>query len=266
MALVDMEPFLTVLRKKKVNEYSSLACYYDRIMSDNNYEAWAEYIVRMFGRMGAAPRTVLDLACGTGIITCLLAEKGYDLIGVDISAEMLTEANARAERGEFPVVPMFVNQDLRELDMFGTSEAAVCSFDGFNYIQPDELAEVFKRVSCFVQPGGVFIFDLNTEAKFRAMDGMTYVDEDEDFFCTWRTDYYEEDEECVYCVDIFQKVGKFWRRTSEEHTEYTQNLSNVKLALLENGFEDVRFYAELSFEPPAEDEKRIFVCCRRKMN
>ncbi len=247
-----------------MNEYSSLANFYDRIMCDNDYEAWADHFVKLFSHMGVSPRTILDLACGTGIITCLLAKRGYEMVGVDVSTDMLMEANARAAEGKYDPAPMFINQDLRELDLYGTSDAAICSFDGFNYIPPEELADVFKLVSYFVEPGGVFIFDVNTEEKFRKMDGMTYVDEGDDFFCTWRTDYYEEERECVYCVDVFSRVDELWERTSEEHVEYTPDIAAISKALEENGFEDVKIYGELSLEAPAKDEDRVFFCCRRK--
>ena len=174
------------------------------------------------------------------------------------------EANARAAEGEYAVAPMFINQDLRELDMYGTSDAAICSFDGLNYIEPEELGGVFKRISYFVRPGGVFIFDVNTEEKFRKMDGMTYIDEDEDFFCAWRTDYYEEERECVYCVDVFRREGHLWNRSSEEHVEYTHDADTLKELLLENGFEEVEFFGELSFSAPQSDADRVFICCRRK--
>lgn len=247
-----------------MNEYFSLAGFYDRIMEETDYDAWAEYLVKHFERTGTEVSSILDLACGTGVITCRLAAKGYELIGVDISPEMLMEANARAAEGNYAFEPMFINQDLRELDMYGTSDAAICSFDGLNYIEPEELGGVFKRVSYFVRPGGVFIFDVNTEAKFRKMDGMTYIDEDEDFFCAWRTDYYEEERECVYCVDVFRREGELWDRSTEEHVEYTHDAQTLKELLLENGFEAVEFFGELSFSAPEADEDRIFVCCRRK--
>lgn len=233
-------------------------------MEETDYDAWAEYLVKNFERTGTEVSSILDLACGTGVITCRLAAKGYELIGVDISPEMLMEANARAAEGNYAFEPMFINQDLRELDMYGTSDAAICSFDGLNYIEPEELGGVFKRVSYFVRPGGVFIFDVNTEAKFRKMDGMTYIDEDEDFFCAWRTDYYEEERECVYCVDVFRREGELWERSTEEHVEYTHDAQTLKELLLENGFEAVEFFGELSFSAPEADEDRIFVCCRRK--
>ena len=233
-------------------------------MEETDYDAWAEYLVKHFERTGTEVSSILDLACGTGVITCRLAAKGYELIGVDISPEMLMEANARAAEGNYAFEPMFINQDLRELDMYGTSDAAICSFDGLNYIEPEELGGVFKRVSYFVRPGGVFIFDVNTEAKFRKMDGMTYIDEDEDFFCAWRTDYYEEERECVYCVDVFRREGELWDRSTEEHVEYTHDAQTLKELLLDNGFEAVEFFGELSFSAPEADEDRIFVCCRRK--
>lgn len=248
-----------------MNEYFSLAGLYDRIMEETDYDAWAEYLVKHFERMGAEVSSVLDLACGTGVITCRLAAKGYELIGVDISPEMLMEANARAAEGEYAVAPMFINQDLRDLDMYGTSDAAICSFDGLNYLETEELGDVFKRISYFVRPGGVFIFDVNTEEKFRKMDGMTYIDEDEDFFCAWRTDYYEEERECVYCVDVFRREGRLWSRSSEEHVEYTHDAEALKELLLKNGFEEVEFFGELSFDAPGSDAERVFVCCRRKV-
>ena len=245
--------------------YEALAASYDRLTNDVDYEATVAFYREILQQEGLRPRTAVDLACGTGVKTCRLAAKGYELIGVDISPEMLMEANARAGEGNYDIAPMFINQDLRELDMYGTSDAAICSFDGFNYIAPEELSDVFKRVSYFVQPGGVFIFDVNTEAKFRKMDGMTYIDEAEDFFCAWRTDYYEEERECVYCVDVFRREGELWDRTSEEHVEYTHDLPWLKDLLLENGFEDVSFFGELSFDAPEADADRVFVCCRRKI-
>lgn len=246
-----------------MNEYSSLARFYDRLMCDNDYCAWADYYSALFAGAGAAPRSVIDLACGTGRLSCILAQRGFEVIGVDMSAEMLVEAQRRAEETDCPVKPLFVNQDLRELDLYGTADVAICSMDGINYIPPEDLGEVFRRISCFVEPGGLFIFDVNTEAKFRRMDGMTYIDEDDGLFCAWRTDYYAEERECVYGVDIFARRGELWQRSSEEHTEYTPDTERIKLLLEENGFEDIRFHGELSLEPPGADEDRIFIFSRR---
>ena len=247
-----------------MNEYSSLAGVYDRLMRDNDYYAWADYYYALFAMAGAAPHSVIDLACGTGRLSCILAQRGFELICVDMSAEMLMEAQRRAGETDCAVKPIFINQDLRELDLYGTADAAICSMDGINYIPPEDIGEVFRRVSCFVEPGGLFIFDVNTEAKFRRMDGMTYIDEDDELFCAWRTDYYEEERECVYGVDIFSRRGELWKRSGEEHTEYAPDLERMKRLLEENGFEDVSFYGELSPEPPKEDEDRIFFFCRRR--
>lgn len=247
-----------------MNEYFSLAKFYDRLMCDSDYNAWADYYAALFSLFGVSPKTVIDLACGTGKLSCILAERGYEIIGVDISSEMLSEAQRRSAEREFAVPPMFVNQDLRELDLFGTSDAAICSFDGINYIPPADLSEVFRRVGFFVEPGGIFIFDVNTEYKFRNMDGMTYIDEDDELFCVWRTDYYEDERECIYGVDIFSRSGEFWRRSGEEHTEYAHDLKDIKTLLEKNGFESIRFFGELSLEAPGMDENRIFISAIRK--
>ncbi len=245
-----------------MNEYFSLARFYDRLMRDSDYNAWADFVEAIFRRAGASPRSVLDLACGTGVLTCLLAERGYETIGVDLSEEMLMQARERAEASSCPVKPLWICQDLRELDLYGTSDATVCSFDGLNYVPPEDLGDVFRRVSYFTEPGGLFLFDVNTEEKFRRMDGMTYIDEDEDFFCAWRTDLDEEERALIYGVDIFWRVGETWRRGGEEHTEYIQDPERLAALLEENGFTLLARFGELELAPPSPGADRVFYLAR----
>ncbi len=245
-------------------EYDSLARFYDRLMRDSDYTAWADYYEALFRAWGPAPRSVLDLACGTGLLTCLLAERGYETIGVDLSEEMLMQARERGERSPCAVKPLWICQDLRELDLYGTSDAVICSFDGMNYIPPEDLGGVFYRISCFTEPGGLFVFDVNTEAKFRRMDGMTYVDEDEDLFCVWRTDFDEDERACLYGVDLFWREGRLWQRGGEEHTEFVHEPETLAALLGENGFELLARYGELSMAPPEPEADRVFYLARRK--
>ncbi len=246
-----------------MREYVSLARFYDRLMRDSDYSAWADYYEALFRRCGAQPRSVLDLACGTGLLTCLLAERGYETIGVDLSEEMLMQARERAEASPCAVKPLWICQDLRELDLYGTSDAVICSFDGLNYVPPEDLGGVFKRVSYFTEPGGLFIFDLNTEAKFRRMDGMTYVDEEEDLFCVWRTDLDEEERACVYGVDLFWKTGELWQRGGEEHVEYIHEPETLPSLLADNGFTLLERFGELSASPPEPEADRVFYLAKR---
>jgi len=151
--------------------YGGFAQMYDALMTDAPYDIWAAYIDGLLGewfkgREDSSAPLVLDLACGTGNITLRLAKLGYDLIGVDASEDMLAEAQRKAYEENFQI--LFLAQDIRELDLYGTVDAAVCVCDGMSYILTEEdLLTVFKRVRLFLNPGGVFIFDMNTEYKFK---------------------------------------------------------------------------------------------------
>ena len=161
-----------------MNVYGGFAYMYDLLMADIPYESWAAYIdsalLRHFNGK-CQGRIVLDLACGTGNITLPLARLGYDMIGVDISTDMLAQAQAKLA-GE-PV--LFLAQDMRRLDLYGTVDAAICTCDGLNYILEEaELAAVFKRVRMFLNPGGIFIFDMNTRYKFdKLLGGKSFTGE-----------------------------------------------------------------------------------------
>ena len=133
---------------------------------------------------------VLDLACGTGSLSCELARRGYGVVGVDLSEEMLMEAAEKAAALPQDQRPTFLCQSMDELDLYGTVDACVCCLDSVNYItDAATLKEAFRRVHTLLMPGGRFIFDINTPEKLKAMDGQTYLDETEDVYCVWRADY-----------------------------------------------------------------------------
>jgi len=162
--------------------YGGFALMYDALMADTPYDIWVSYIDGLLGhwfkeRESSAAPLVLDLACGTGNVTIPLAQKGYDLIGVDVSEDMLAEAQRKAFEENQNI--LFLAQDMRKLDLYGTIDAAVCVCDGLNYILTDEdILTVFKRVRLFLNPGGVFVFDMNTEYKFRVVfDDKTFEGE-----------------------------------------------------------------------------------------
>ena len=154
-----------------MSNYRGFAYLYDRLMADAPYQDWVGYIDRVLTRHLGPNRKeciVADLACGTGNITIPLANMGYDMIGLDVSTDMLAQAQAKADGLDI----LFLAQDMRELDLYGTVDAAVCVCDGMNYIlSATELEAIFKRVRMFLNPGGVLIFDMNTEYKFREILG-----------------------------------------------------------------------------------------------
>ncbi len=235
--------------------YGALARFYDRLMPAQAYEAWAEVCHALFHPLGL--RTVLDLACGTGRLSWLLSERGYEVVGVDRSSEMLAEAMARPEEHS-GVAPLFICQSMEELDLYGTVQAAVCSMDSLNYLSPDALREALRRVRLFLEPGGLFVFDVHTPEKLRAMDGENYIDESEDAFCVWSAEYSEEEGACDYMVDLFTREGRLWRRVTEEHREYAHDPEALRRLLEDLGFSPVRICGGLPLRERREEDERLY--------
>ena len=204
----------------------------------------------------------MDLACGTGSVTKILAEKGYDVIGVDLSEEMLTEAFQKVQDMENP--PRFVCQPLQELYLPRGVELAVCALDSLDYItNPDDCAEAIRRTYKALNPGGIFIFDVNTPEKLRAMDGQVFLDEDDDVYCVWRGEFDEQTNICTYWMDLFQREGEVWNRSYEEHCEYAYSEAQLRGFLKEAGFTHIEVYADRKFEAPGAGEQRIYFKARK---
>lgn len=229
-------------------------------MPEDDYRLWADCCDGLFKHEGV--HSVIDLACGTGTLSWLLSQKGYEVIGVDLSADMLSEAQMKGEYINTRVPPMFLNQALEELDLYGTADAAVCSMDSMNYLPPDSFVRALERIALFVEKGGLFIFDVNTPEKFRDMDGRCYIDESDGAYCAWSADYDDDDRSCRFVMDIFLQDSEMWRRTQEEHTEYAYSVSEIKDMLMDAGFIETEFYGGLPLRKPVDGEERLFIICR----
>ena len=240
-----------------MNCYGPLAEWYDTLTGDVPYDSFAEFYEAEFARRGGEFRLILDLCCGTGTLTAIMAARGYELIAVDASEDMLMEAREKAS--SLSPAPLFLCQDAAALDLYGTVDAAYSSLDGINYIRPDDLKEVFRALHLFIRPEGLLIFDIKSPDWFRSADGDIFVDENDDVLCLWRADFDEEENALVYGMDIFSRRGRLWDRASEEHIEYAHSEAMLK-ALLENaGFVNVTFRAD----GPQSDKSRIFVIAER---
>lgn len=245
-----------------MSSYSSLAEFYDILTEDVDYEAVLEFYERVFRLYGEDPKLVIDLACGTGTMTWLMAEKGYEMIGVDASFEMLAEAQNK-DCSSCAVRPVFVNQSLEELDMYGTADAAVCCLDGINYVPQSELRRVFSRLNLFIRPGGVLIFDINSPEKLHGLDGQMYIDEAEGVYCVWRCEFDSDEDACFYGIDIFSKQQNgLWMRSGEEHLEYCHRVEDIKDGLEGEGFTDVKFFGGRNFREPKAGDMRVYVAAR----
>lgn len=248
-----------------MSSYDFLAGCYDRLTYDVDYAAWADYIEKHFARRGLPGKTVLDLACGTGSLTHELALRGYEMIGVDLSAEMLAEA-AEKNRGVGPIEPIFLCQSMDKLDLYGTIDACVCCLDSVNYVtRPQQLQKAFERVHLFLMPGGLFLFDVNTPQKLQAMDGQVFLDETEDTYCVWRGEFSHRSGICSYFMDIFrldEETG-LWERGEELHQERAYSLEELTAMLEQAGFRDIKTYGELKMRPPVQGEGRVFFAARK---
>ncbi len=238
--------------------YGPLAAWYDQLTLDVPYAQFADFYEAEFARCGGEFRLLLDLCCGTGTLTAEMARRGYELIGVDASVDMLMQAREKA--AELPTPPLFLCQQAAALDLYGTVDAAYCSLDGINYIPPAELPALFHRLRLFVRPGGLVVFDVKTPEWFRSMDGEIFVDEREDLLCLWRADFDERLQALRYGMDLFERRGSLWQRRGEEHIEYAHAPEALQALLEQEGFFDVR----MRRDAPQGDQGRLFITASRQ--
>ena len=241
-----------------MSEYIDFASFYDRLMSDCDYDARCDYLIEIFNRFGKRPKLMLDLACGTGNFTYRMIKKGIDVIGVDMSLEMLNVARKKAE--DFESSPLFLCQRADELDLYGTVDSCICMLDSINHITDyNELCESFKKVSLFMEKDCLFIFDVNSEYKHRCvLADNTFVIDDDDLYTVWSNEC--EGNTVNIILDFFVKDGDKYSRFSEEFSEraYTDDELNTALEL--SGFETVAIFGDMSFSGPSDDEvRKIFV-------
>ena len=245
-----------------MDAYHALAVSYDRLTNDVDYEATVAFYNEILRREGLKPRTAVDLACGTGSVTAILARQGLDVTGVDLSEEMLTVAMEKVMDMEQP--PRFICQPLQELYLPRGVDLAVCALDSLDYItDPADCEEAIRRVYKALNPGGIFIFDVNTPEKLRAMDGQVFLDEDDDVYCIWRGEFDEQTNICSYGMDLFQRQGDLWERSFEEHREYAYSQEQLTQYLKTAGFTHIEVYADRKFDAPAKGEQRIYFKARK---
>ena len=242
--------------------YESFASVYDLFMDEINYDEWVSYVEKLWNRFDLKPDIVCELGCGTGNISLRLAEKGYETIGIDISADMLSEAKMKAEQNGTDV--LFLLQDMREFELYGTVNSILCLCDSLNYITDDEdMQQVFNLVNNYLHPGGLFVFDLNTEYKFKEIYGEnTFSETDEDAVYIWEN-YYEEERINEYYLNFFMKneTGTY-DRTQEEHFERAYSLDEIKRFIEKSGMKFEAAYDAFTFEPVKENSERIYVVAR----
>ena len=247
-----------------MSAYETLAACYDELTYDIPYEKNLTFFERLCARTHIRPQMVLDLACGTGSLSVLLAQRGYRVIGADLSEDMLAEAELKAQTLS-DNRPFFICQSMQRLRLAEPVDAVICMLDSLNYLQkPADCRKTFQRVAQALTPGGIFVFDINTPYKLHGLDGQVFLDETDDTYCVWRTEFDEKKRLCYYGMDIFRLQGTSWQRSFEEHIEYAYEPEELEAWLREAGFTDIRQYGDLVLRRPKQTEQRIFFSARKE--
>ncbi len=234
--------------------YEGFAHLYDCLQYDVPYEEYADYYEEVLKRFGGTKGLCLDLGCGTGNMTRILAARGFDMIGADASVDMLDEA--RAKGGDI----LYLNQDMRELELYGTVATVVSSLDCINYVtEYSDLVKVFKLVNNYLDPKGIFIFDINSEYKLKyILGGNDYISDGEEIFYSWQNSFDEKERICTFYLTFFEKQGDMYKRYDEVHFERAYSVEEIKSALQEAGLKLLGAFDNLSFEEPDKESERIF--------
>lgn len=243
--------------------YSVFAQYYDALTGNVEYPKRADYIMQLLDKLGHKPNLALDLACGTGSLTLELFNRGVDIYGVDASVEMLSAAREKCADAGADI--LFLCQKMQSLDLYGTVDTVVCTLDSLNHLRgAAEVQKAFSKVSFFMDPGGWFIFDMNTPYKHEEILGNnTYVYDMKDVYCVWQNRFSPGSCKVDIDLDFFERDGKTYYRSSEHFSEYAYSTEAVRTMLDNAGFGEISVFNELTFDAPAPDSQRLVYAAKK---
>lgn len=248
--------------------YDLLAPFYDKFNGDINYSEWADFIEKIINKhCFGKPELVLDLGCGTGSMTIELAKRGYDMTGIDYSAEMLDVARNRAIDAKLSDKMLWLMQDMRSFELYGTVDVAVCCLDGINHLTGNgDLDKTLDLVHNYLIPDGLFIFDINGKYKFENVYAdRSYVMENDGAVCIWQNYYNERNKICDFYIMLFCETdGGTYERFDELQRERMYTLRSVKAALKRNSLEFIGAWSDFEFSEASDASERIYVAARCK--
>lgn len=237
--------------------YNDLAYIYDSLINkDIDYPGICNFLEELFKKQEKSPRIICDLACGTGNVTVPMSKRGYDMIGVDLSENMLDVAREKS-RGEGQDI-LYICQDMKNLDLYGSCDVFLCMTDGFNYITNlNSLKKIFQRIrNCFIEPDGLLVFDISSRYKLENILGSnTYIYNTDDIFYTWENKYKKP--LCKMELNFFKRCGKQFERFEEIQIQRAYSEKEMRDALLASGFSEVSVYGGYDFSPVREDSSRL---------
>ncbi|QXM05579.1 class I SAM-dependent DNA methyltransferase [Crassaminicella indica] len=246
-----------------MNSYSAFAYVYDQLMDDVDYIGWVDYLEEIFKRYNKRPKNIVELACGTGNITNILAKRGYNLIGVDISEDMLFVAQEKARAMGVDVI--YLNHDMRELFLPSELDSILCICDGINYIIDEkDLLNVFSSVYNHLKDKGLFIFDISSYYKLSNILGNnTYAENFQEVSYIWENYFDEEQATCDFDLTIFIKEGDLYKKHEESHCQRAYKENEIIEKLKEVGFHKIETFEAFTFSKPKNKSERIYFVCEK---
>ena len=241
--------------------YNSFAEFYDSLTANIDYEEIAGYYDRLNEKFGGIRGILLDLACGTGSLSVIFSKMGYDVIGTDISPEMLSIAVSKQHEGI-----EYLCQNMTELDMFGTIDGTVCSLDSINHLEnAEQVRRTFEKVSLFMNKGGAFAFDVNTLHKHKnVLADNTFVYDLDELYCVWQNSYNESDGSVDITLDFFEEDDGTYYRSGESFTEQAYDLDDIAKWLEEAGFEVIGIFDDMTTEKAHPETERAVFLAKKK--
>ncbi len=244
--------------------YNDFAYIYDRLMGDVDYTKWADYTEKIFRENGIASGLVLDLGCGTGSFCIEMAKRHYEMIGVDGSAEMLSCAKSKSLQEGVDV--LYLNQDMAGFELYGTVRATVCYMDSINYItNKNKVKKALKLVKNYMDPGGIFIFDINSKYKLENMLGNNvFYEVGDDITYIWQNTYDSKRRICEFDLTFFIKDGEVYERHDEIHSEKAYEVDEIVEMVEQAGMKVLNIFDDLSFNSIRPESERIFFVCKKE--
>ena len=243
--------------------YRDFAFYYDALMKDVDYGKWADYVTEIFRKKKLDAKLIADLGCGTGSFCLEMARRGYDMIGIDLSAEMLSCARQKALDADADI--LFLNQDMTDFELYGTVDAITCLMDSVNYVTyKNDLKRLFKLADNYLNPGGLFVFDVNSPYKFEnILSKNIFCETGEQVSYIWQNYFDKTRKLCQFDLTFFVKEGELYRRFDEIHNERVYEMEELTGMLADAGFKMCSVYGEFSFKRPSDKCERLFFICKK---
>ncbi len=244
--------------------YARFAEIYDGLTHDIPYVKWADYLQSAFLKFKQSPQLILELGCGTGSMAIELSQRGYEMIALDASADMLARAYEKSHTHGTEI--LFLHQDMRGFELYGTVDAVICLLDSLNYMPSvSHIQKVFRLVHNYLNPGGLFIFDLNSPYKLSTVLGNeTFYELEGDITWLWTNTYHEQKKRCTFDLTFFVKTENgLYERFDETHREWAYSTQEIEGALQSVGLTLLGEYGELKFTKPRAKEERIFYIAQK---